>query len=343
MALTSANFSGDANDINLAIQKQDTITIQDEANSILSSWKNLSTDPAQARRGILSMAPSDFAQNYILGTTKDLDSSYVNRYWHRLAVTGLTVLARAGQADISNSLNQLKQYRRFPLAPEDAKVPDLSQQDVGAARTLLTKILGDVPAANNGSTPARTIAQGGTTRDKDVDTQLDLLRGTALLQGYTKYFDQLTKMLNALPPGQQTYTATLTVAKDKMKGQSSIADRYSYMQINLGADKLTQLQFANTNVVDSVGVTYPATGDLTFALSEILNGPVVQTETIQGPWSPLRLLKSDNVKSISRDGKKWVIEYIVTDAAKKTYPLWLTLEFKAEVPDLTDWPTPPAN
>lgn len=342
LSLAGANYTTDASEVNLALQKQEGAGFQSEAAQILSNWKNLGEDPRQARRTILSLEAPAFAETYILGTTKDLDN-FVYRYWHSLAVEGLRVLANSGQADIAAALQKLNQFQRFPLAPIDPKAPDLTAQDVATARLALESIRGAVPnSPAAGAAAGRTIAQGGNTRDKDVDTELDRLRGTALLKDYTEYFDQLTKMFNALPNGAQPFVATLTVAKDKMKGTGTIADKYTYMQISQGTKDLKEAYLGGTGVVDQADLNY-AGDDLVFQFRDTPKGPVRQTETVPGPWAVLRILKSSNARDITRDGNKWTFQYTITDENKKTYPLWLTVEFKSDVPDLKNWPVPPGN
>jgi hypothetical protein len=341
-SLNSANFNTEAGEIQLALQKQEGSGFQSEAQSVLTNWRNLGDKSKEARQTLLSLEVPAFTDNYLLGTTKDLDN-FVYRYWHSLAVEGLRVLANAGQADINAALQQLNGLRAFPLAPADAKAPDLTAAQVATARAALESIRGSVnaPAAAGGTN--RTIAQGANTRDKDVDNELDRLRGTSLLADYLAYFDQLAKMLPALPSGAQTNPVTLTVAKDKMKGSSSIADKYTYMQIAQGNQNLKEAYLSGTGVVDQATVVYPS-GDITFQFRDTPGGPIRQTETIAGPWATLRLLNSPNVKSVNRDGNKWTVEYTITDENKKTYPLWLTLDFgKIDLPDIKNWPVPPAG
>ena len=98
----------------------------------------------------------------------------------------------------------------------------------------------------------------------------------------------------------------------------------------------------NSTIADACPLDYPA-GDVTLQFREVPKGNILQTETFSGPWGVFRLLKHPNVKSVTREANKWTIEYAVTDANKKTYSLWLVLDFKASVPDLKEWPVPPAK
>lgn len=341
-ALTRGNFSTEANAVNLDLQKQDASGFQDQAQSVLTAWKNLGDNPAQARRTLLVMEPGSFADNYILGTTKDLDN-FVYRYWHNVCVEGLRVLADAGMDDITAGLTQLRQYERFPLADPTNAHTDLSQQDVLAARAAVERIRGAVPGlAAASSDGAKTIAQGANTRDKEVDAQLDRLRGTQVLKPWLTYLDDLSKMFNALPTGQQPMTCTLTVLKDKMKDSDSIALKYTYMNITQGNAQPREAFLGGANVVDQFDIKY-AGDDLVFQFRDVPGGPIRQTVTFPGPWSPLRMLKDPLVKSVDHTGAKWTVELNITPTGSTTaYPLWIGLEFKAEVPDLKNWPVPPA-
>jgi hypothetical protein len=342
-SLDNGNFHTEANAVKLDLQKQDASGFQDEAQAVLTAWKNLGDNSVQARRTILVMEPGNFSDNYVLGTSKDLDN-FVYRYWHSVCVEGLRVLADAGQDDITAGLTQLRQYEHFPLADPTNAHPDLSLQDLLNARAAVERIRGAVPGLTATSADAaKTIAQGANTRDKEVDAQLDRLRGTQTLRPYLTYLDNLSKMFNALPTGQQPMTCTLTVLKDKMKDSDSIALKYTYMNITQGNAPAREAFLGGANVVDQFDVKY-AGDDLVFQFRDVPGGPIRQTVTFPGPWSPLRMLKDPLVKSVDHTGSKWTVELSITPTGSTTaYPLWVGLEFKAEVPDLKNWPVPPAN
>jgi hypothetical protein len=127
-----------------------------------------------------------------------------------------------------------------------------------------------------------------------------------------------------------------------MKGTGTIADKYTYMQISQGTKDLREAFLAGVNVVDQADLNY-AGDDLVLQFRDTPKGPVRQTETISGPWAVLRLLKAPEAKDVTHEGNKWTLQYTITDPNKKTYPLWLTVEFKSDVPELKNWPVPPAN
>jgi type VI protein secretion system component VasK len=106
-----------------------------------------------------------------------------------------------------------------------------------------------------------------------------------------------------------------------------------------GGKDLHEASFSG-NAVDEADVQY-AGPDFALQFKDLPQGPIIQTETFSGPWAPFRLLVNPNTKSVTRDGTKSTVDYLVTDANKKVWSLWLQLDFKVEVPDLKDWPVPP--
>jgi hypothetical protein len=318
---------------------------QEEASDVLSAWKNLGGDPRQARTAILGMDPAKFLEGFTAMSAKNNDG-FVAYYWQGLPREGLRVLALDGLKEITAGLAELAKYERFPLAPPGDKKDDLTVQDLLAARTALEKVRGAsaaaaVPAAAAGTPGARLIGQGGATRDKEIDAILDRLRGTNLLKEKQEYFDKLDKFFSALPTDNKPLSVTLSVNKEKLKDDNSVSYRYAYMLMTQGGKELREAAL-NSTIADACPLDYPA-GDVTLQFREVPKGNILQTETFSGPWGVFRLLKHPNVKSVTREANKWTIEYAVTDANKKTYSLWLVLDFKASVPDLKEWPVPPAK
>jgi hypothetical protein len=173
---------------------------------------------------------------------------------------------------------------------------------------------------------------------------LQLLRGTNLIHQKQAYFDQLDKFLAGLPMDNKPLAVTLSVDKKKLTGGAAdvISNRFSYMPISQGGKQIRVANLIATNTNDDCTVDYPA-GDLTLAFQEVPNGPLLSPETIPGPWAIFRLIKDPAVKSVTRDGNKWAVEYTVTTADKRTYSVWLNLEFKQPIPDVKDWPMPPGK
>jgi hypothetical protein len=323
--------------------------VKEECRTTLDSWKNLGDDSRLARRAILAMDAGNFRDQFTVPSAKSTDS-YLALYWQRLPLAVLDVLARDGRSEIDAGLTELARYERFPLAPLGDKKDDLSVQDVLNARAALEKVRGASNATGGtpvitpgGSMPpgaARIIAQGGITRDREVDALLDVLRGTNLLRNKQEYFDRVDKFLAALPADNKSFAATLSVDKDKLKDDNSVSFRYTYMMIAQNNKELRDAAL-NSTIADSCSVDYPG-GDIALRFREVPKGAVVQTETFSGPWAILRLIR-DPAAKVTRDGNKWTIEYTVTDPAKKSFSLWLTLEFKQPLPDLKEWPVPPGR
>ena len=332
--------------------KQAPIVSAEECKQALSSWTNVGIDPLAARRAILGLQANDFKENYTVLSAKS-NESFTARYWQNLPVAILRSLVADGQKQIQDALTRLARYQRFPLAPPGDKKDDLTLDDVLDARKALEQIRGagtiPVSAAPGGvalAPGAKPIGQGGVTLIRDIDGQLDLLRGGNLLKDRQGYFDQLDKFFLALPIESKPFAATLAVAKDKLKtADMPISAPFTYMAISQkdSGGKEKQLRDSTLNSADQVDtctVEFPA-GDLLLKFRNIPTGDPILVTTIPGNWAIFRILH--DAKNVSRDGNKWTIEYPVTTAEKKTYSLFLTIEFKQPVPDLQDWPKPPGT
>ena len=310
---------------------------KDECADILSHWKDLSDDYHQTRRTILAMDPNKFFEGYVVSSAMRLDS-FIARYWTSLTIAGLRVIANDSTKDINAGLAELTKYQRFPLAPPGDKADDLSPPDVLKARAALELVKGATTADLAGG--ARSIGQGGLTKDKEVDATLELLRGAYLLRQQQDYLDRLHAFFAALPTDAKPLTVNLSVVKDKLKDSGAVSVRYGYMGIFQG--KELREAFLQGDVPDAVDIEYPG-DDLRLEFREVPKGPIVQTDTFPGPWAVLHLIRSPNVKVIDRKGPKWTLEYTVKDPGGKTWLLWIGLTFNTELPDLKDWPVPPTK
>ena len=315
-------------------QKKD---FQSACNSMISNWSDLGDGYRQARRVILAMEPRKFLDMYAAGG----DEGFVAQYWENFTIECVRVLANDSQKDITSGLNELAKYQRFPLAPAGDPKADLSAAELASARTALEKVVGS--SNTDATSGAKSIGAGTATRDKDLDEQLDALRGTNLLHDKLDYLAKLQRFLAALPADTKPLTVTVSILRDKLKDDDSISIKYAYMFFMQGGKDLHEASFSGS-IVDKADIEY-AGGDFALQFKDLPSGPIIQTETFNGPWGPFRLLQSPNIKpeTITRDGTKWTLDYLVTDANKKVWSLWLQLDFKAEVPPLADWPVPPST
>ncbi len=336
--LAAVGDAQDASNVQSAMLIGGKKDFQGSCTDTLSNWKDLGDNYRQCRRTILAMQPAKFMEQY--SVDPGTDDGYVARYWQRFTTEAIHILANDSRTDIQDGLKALKTYERFPLnSPADPK-DDLSATDLVSARAALDKVIGS--ADTSATSGGKSIGSGMPTRNKEVDTELDALRGTYLLRDYVAYLNNVQHFIEALPPDAKPMTVTITVLKDKLKDDNSVSQNYAYMLMMQGT-KLLHPAFLGGMVVDKTDVEY-AGGDLTFQFKELPEGPVLETESFKGPWAPFRLLASPNIKTATREGNKWTVEYIVNDAAKKkASSLWLQLDFKAEVPDLKDWPVAPVT
>jgi hypothetical protein len=268
------------------------------------------------------------------------DDGFVSHYWQHFTIEAIRVIASDSQNDIFNGLKDLEKYQKFPLATAGNPQDDLAPQDLAAARTALDRVAGSTVAPAGG---AKSIGLGTLTKNKDIDEQLDALRGTNLLRGKLDYIAALQRLFAGLPTdASKPFTVSVTVIKEHLKDDNSVSQKYHDMPIMQGNQALAQAYLQGIDPDKKADVAYPG-ADLNLQFRETPNGPIVQTVSFPGPWGALRLLASPKVDSIQRDGTKWTVNFIVTDPNNKKWSLWLLLDFKAELPDLKDWPVPPAK
>jgi hypothetical protein len=337
-ALKKVGANGDASDLATATILGQKKVFQDACSDVISHWSDFGDSYRQCRRAILAMEPRKFLDTYTVGESGG-DDGYVAQYWENFTIECVHVLANDSRKDILGGLQELAKYERFPLAAAGDPKDDLSATDLVAARAALDKVVGS--ANTDATSGAKSIGAGTLTRDKDLDEQLDALRGTSLLHDKLEYLANLQRFMIALPPDAKPLTVSVSVIRDKLKDDDSIAIKYAYMFFMQGGKDLHEASFSG-NAVDKADIEY-AGADFALQFKDLPQGPIIQTETFNGPWSPFRLLLSPNVKSATREGTKWTVDYLVTDANKKVWSLWLQLDFKNEVPDLKDWPIPPPS
>ncbi|MGN6366880.1 MAG: type VI secretion protein IcmF/TssM N-terminal domain-containing protein [Phycisphaerae bacterium] len=340
-ALNKVGHGDDANAIQQATligQKRD---FQSNCSDMISYWSNLGDNYRQCRRQILAMDPRSFMNNYSVDTGSD--DGFVAHYWQHFTVEAIRVIAAQSQDDIFNGLKELEKYERFPLAPltPSAKPEDdLQPKDLAAARAALDRVAGSAAAPAGG---VKSIGLGTPTKNKDVDLQLDALRGTNLLRGKLDYIAALQKFFAALPTdASQPLTVSLSVVKEHLTDDNSVSQKYHDMPIVQGKTTLSQAYLQGKDPDKKADVQYPG-DELSLQFRETPDGPIIQSVPFPGPWAVFRLLADKNVQSVKRDGTKWTINYTLTDPNKKQWSLYLLLDFKAEVPDLKDWPKPPAT
>ncbi len=325
-----------------------------ECSVAFKNWQNLTNDAVAARRSLLSMTGNEFKDGFTVSSANS-NTSFRGIYWNSLPVAGLSALVTDGETQINAGITELAKYERFPLASMGDKKDDLSIEDIIAARKALEKILGAAGKTTTmpgGAAGANPINLGGRTNNPQVNPLLDRLLGTKLLGDKAYYYTQLGKFLAVLPTdAKQPFTATFTLNKDKLLALEkavSISSAYAYMPVSQGGKLLKLINTGSPSALETCNVDYPGLGDLTLGFRERQDdGPIVQTETLSGPWAVLRLLQSDKVTIKEVVGNKWTIEYTVTtpppNSQKLTLPL--ILEFKLPIPPDTKkgWPDPKAK
>ncbi|HVT83394.1 MAG TPA: hypothetical protein VHM90_22325, partial [Phycisphaerae bacterium] len=340
-ALGKVNASEDVAAVSLDARLNSNTVFQGDCASVFGKWRDLGEDPKLVRRSILNMIPGDFLDNYTVKSVNTSDG-FVARYWQSFSRDPLRVLAADSRAEIDAGLKELANYQRFPLALPGDKKDDLPLADVLKARSALERVRGaSAGASATTTTGGRLIGSGANTRDREIDASLDLLRGTDLLRDRQDYFDKLDRLFAGLPKDTKPLQVTLSVDKSKLTDRATaISTPFSYMTITADGKTIGQPSSLIAEKADTYTIDLPNAGDLKFDFRAVQSGNPIQSETFSGPWSLLRLILSNNVKSATRDGNKWNIEYTVTTADKKNWSLYLVLEFKQPIPDTKDWPNP---
>ena len=218
-ALNRVNDTAGATALETEIQIAKGTGFKDECSDVLSRWKDLSDDLQPARRTILVMDPNKFFENYVVTSAKRLDS-FAARYWSGLTIAASKVIANDSTKDINAGLQELTKYRHFPLADPGAPADDLSPQDLLKARAGSNS--SRAPPAPDLAGGARSIGQGGLTKDKEVDATLELLRGAYLLKEQQQYLDKLEAFFAVLPADDKPVSVNLSVIKDKLKDSDAV-------------------------------------------------------------------------------------------------------------------------
>ena len=323
-------------DIKSAIDALDRAALRDDVRNVLGHWKDLGSDARAARRNILGRTPSRFRDDFMVGNTKPTDG-YVARFWQAFTVEALRILASDGQAEVRAGLDDLTtKYNHFPLAPLGDGKQVLSEADLKDARAAFQRIVGnfDIVAAAPGQ---EALGQGASTHDKDIDNQIERLRGINLLVGKEQYIERCKAVLKALPESPKTALCAISIVREKLKADNSASDPYPYMDILAGNKSVgtANLRSMEAEKIDKVEFPGPA---ISFAFRKTQDAKVDQTLVVDGPWSPIRLLHQFAAKRDARDAHKWTLEMPVKDAAGKTWSVWLQLEFEQDFPELSDWP-----
>ena len=280
-ALNKVGHPDDASAIQSAVaigQKKD---FQGSCTDMISAWRNLGDDYHQCRSELLAMEPGKFMDTFSVDAGND--DGFVSRYWEHFTVEAIRVIANDAQKDIAGGLIELAKYEKFPLAPAGKPEDDLKPQDLAAARAALDRVAGSTAAPAGG---AKSIGLGTPTKNKDIDTQFDALRGSNLLRGKLEYIAALQRFFAALPTDPaQPLTVSLAVVKDHLKDDNSVSQKYHDMPIVQGSNTLSQAYLQGMDPDKKADVTYPA-ADVVVEFKEIPNGPAIRPSPSADPGPP---------------------------------------------------------
>jgi len=351
-ALSRVSDTTDAvGEIDKALSAVTDDVFNNSCEKIIGKWYAVGSRYADARTAVLSTSPFDFLTGYVIA---DSSKGFISRYWQAFTNNAINIIAKDNRADIDNAIRALQSFQHFPLVkvPGDPK-EDLTAQQLADAAKALRKISVSIPAATDSGTtgPAALQAPIGTPNIPDnispsTREALENLIGPREYRNLGPYFAKLDKLFRALPPdAATTMKVKLSIDRDRLKDHQYFdndAIQYTYVQCAQGA-KNFNVQLASTEPT-LLDVTYPG-GDLVFTFRDTLNSDPVKTVKFDGPWAPLRLLALHATNTEPKhDGAKWNFEIAVPDRnGNGTHMLPLILEFESALPDLKDWPNPPAK
>jgi hypothetical protein len=295
-------------------------------DKLLRRWRELDGDVARVRPGIKDLRAETFLQEF--GRTPESYGSFVDRFWARFAVSGLSLLARGAAEDADRAWQGLAPMRRFPLAPFVEGGRQFASEEVATAAELASRIV-IYPE------PDEPRPSGGDARD--VHHLLQLLRSPLPEADELRRVQQ---MLAALPrPGDEPLRAEVFVHRDRKpsRGFRPAEDLWRYLHV---------VQEGQQNRVEWVGST-GAIGAIRYPGPE-LRLRLLETDAagqeqnarelrFEGPWAAFDLLWP-GARRDETDPHKWLVEVTVLDAQGKPRSIWLQIVFDSVVPAMDDWP-----
>ena len=286
---------------------------------VLSNWKALGSDAAEARRRLLAaLATPAGVQDYLVTSLADpRETDLVASWWRSFSLAGLRTLSRdAGRASPAAGGNRLA---RFPLAKYDAAAGQLTPAEVLEVR-----------AASSGS-PAAGTPIADSIRDPDLAAEVRALAQSS--GGTTAGLN--AAMLAILPErADQRFACNVELQPDAA-GPAFAAIRIR----QLGAE--TRTVAATAGAATNLGrIDYPgASVQIEFLASDTPEAQPIATASIPGPWLGLWLIAAQSGKPVvAADRRLWEAQLPVeTAAGPRTMRLHLRFDDR-ELPDPAQWP-----
>jgi hypothetical protein len=187
-------------------------SFEKEAKSTLAGWRDLAQQVGGA-----GAARDQLLRDYALGRVKDSyfaayrsEAGKGVKYYNDLQVQGLRLLIKETAGEIGAASETLRRSKGVPLCAGD--VPDLSPDQVRAARAAAVKLEGSGAAAGDQPAPNRN-----ADLDDELRPLLQDLSGTNLVARSREtqvWFGKLKTMLGPLADGKPVRITKVTVAVD---------------------------------------------------------------------------------------------------------------------------------
>ncbi|MCC6661569.1 MAG: hypothetical protein IT437_11865 [Phycisphaerales bacterium] len=305
----------------------------DTYRHVLSNWRALPGDAAQARNQLLGSLKT-FDTEYIVHLAPDQPGlgDFVTRFWENLAFQGLRAVARDPANDTAQAVRTLQAGALFPLAPVENGKPQMSAADVLDKQKIIERVR---PPAASDAAP----------RISDrFDPEIARLRGSgALTPEQAKWLERAARLLAALPQNpNESYSCVITMLQEAPKGAAGHAlagQYYEYVGLRQGdGEPHREYLRGEPRVLGSVTYPGPPLKISIFDSAEAGSAPRAGTGVeVQGPWAALALLQQ--YQALTADGKTWNVEVLVPGSAPGTQvSIWVQMEFKNGLPPAAEWP-----
>ncbi len=304
-------------------------------------WRGLESDEDTARRRLLAMPASSFANEYL---EPYIEGAGVP-YWNGFYLTALRALASSAETEAGAALNKLiHDHKRFPLVPVDEQSDPLSYEEMQEAYRLSQKIQ-TLVATDTPLHPDRTVGQGGRTKYQGINQQLDRLLGTTLLkeQG-EQWFGRVAAVLQALAPSEgplscKVYTPTksdqLNLPSDDDWGRNAV---HYFRFLEVKSDGPGPFHRVNADRVAVAGRFSVGDGGLQVVFYEHLESEEARGHvTFASPWGPIRAVRRPEAVHDSGTGR-FRVPLVFQDAGGQRFYFWIELEFSRPLPIKEHWP-----
>lgn len=334
----------------------------DEIDELVFNWGRLPKDVPGARDAILGMdAQLEFAKRYLVAA--DIERpGFPRRYWSAVFVRGLTILAQTSQGQAGEALGRLKTvHRKFPFCKDPASKQAMSPAEVAAAiRDIGLVSAGSAASArtNPGGPTGDLVRDGGHTRIREVDDQLDALTGVRLLSSDQESWLRRVAAVAAALGGEKSLSS-VEVLRAEYEAQQELpavpgaealkdaANRFGYLEVRTAdgdAGGLRRATRGDSEPLQSAPVAVPGKRlQVSFYIGEFDEaaavGPVELGESWTGEWSSLGALLATPGAKAGPDGTTWYVPLVFRDASGQGYYYWLKLKFNRPLPGLDAWPS----